>query len=274
MKRLTYRKVLTIAGSDSGGGAGIQADLKTFAALECFGMTVITALTAQNTLGVQSIFPVPASMVEQQLEAILSDMGADAIKIGMLFDSAITEAVADKLSRLSPIPIVLDPVLNAKGGATLLKKEAIHSLKKLFPLALLITPNLVEASQLLGYRIDRKEQMEKASLDLLSMGANHVLLKGGHLLEGRGTDCFCSKTGQIHWMEQPFIETKNTHRTGCALSSAIAAFLARKYPLKEAIREAKLFLSSALAAGAEYEFGSGHGPLHPFYAFWRESCVP
>ncbi len=248
MKR--YQKVLTIAGSDSGGGAGIQADLKTFAALECFGMTVITAITAQNTRGVQSIFPVPALVVKQQLDAIFSDMGADVIKIGMLFDSEIIEAVADNLSKITPIPIVLDPVLSAKGGALLLKKEAINSLNKLFSLSLLITPNLVEASKLLGYRIKRKEQMEKASLDLLDMGANNVLLKGGHLLEGQGSDCFCSKTGEIQWIEQPFIETKNGHGTGCTLASAIAAFLAKKYPLKEAINEAKLFLHSALLAGS------------------------
>jgi hydroxymethylpyrimidine/phosphomethylpyrimidine kinase len=271
MKR--YRRILTIAGSDSGGGAGIQADLKTFSALECYGMTVVTAVTAQNTQGVQSIFSLPASIVSQQLDAIFSDIGSDAIKIGMLFNTEIIEAVTQKLSTISSIPIVLDSVMYAKGGSLLLKKEAIHSLQKLFPLSLLITPNLMEASELLGYQLDRKEQMEKAALDLLKMGANNILLKGGHLVHGQGCDCFCSKTGEISWIEQPLIKTKNTHGTGCTLASAIAAFLAKDYPLKEAIKEAKLFLHSALLAGADYELGSGHGPLHPFYAFWRESCA-
>lgn len=256
-----YQRALTIAGSDSGGGAGIQADLKTFAALECYGMTVITAITAQNTRGVQSIFRLPAFVVGQQLDAIFSDIGCDVIKIGMLFDNEIIEAVKERLSAFSSIPIVLDPIMCAKGGTLLLKQEAIYSLKKLFPLSLLITPNLPEASELLGYQLNRKDQMEKAALDLLDMGANNILLKGGHLLEGQGCDCFCSNNGEISWIEQPFIKTKNTHGTGCILASAIAAFLAKKYPLKEAVKEAKLFFQSALHAGADYELGSGHGPL-------------
>lgn len=271
MKR--YPRVLTIAGSDSGGGAGIQADLKTFAALECFGTTAITAVSAQNTQGVWSIFPLPSLVVSQQLDAILSDIGSDAIKIGMLFDDKIIETVYQKLSLISSLPIVLDPLLWAKDSSLLLKQGAIHSLKKLFPLSLLITPNLMEASELLGYRLDRKEQMEKAALGLLRMGANNVLLKGGHLLKGQGCDCFCSKTGEVSWFEQPVVKTKNTHGTGCTLASAIAAFLARKYPLKEAIKQGKAFLHSSLLAGAQYELGSGHGPLHPFHAFWRDSCV-
>jgi hydroxymethylpyrimidine/phosphomethylpyrimidine kinase len=271
MKR--YQRVLTIAGSDSGGGAGIQADLKTFAALECFGTTVITAITAQNTQGIHAIFPLPASIVTEQLDAIFADIGSDAIKIGMLFDSDIIKVVTQKLSTLSPIPIVLDPLMRAKGGFFLLKPEAVDSLKKLFPLSLLITPNLIEASMLLGYQLDKKEQMEKAALDLLDMGANNILLKGGHLLEEQGSDCFCSKTGEISWMKQPVVQTKNTHGTGCTLAAAIAAFLAKKYPLKEAIQEGKRFFHSALLAGAKYELGSGYGPLHPFYAFWRQPCA-
>jgi hydroxymethylpyrimidine/phosphomethylpyrimidine kinase len=269
MKR--YQKVLTIAGSDSGGGAGIQADLKTFAALECFGTTVVTAITAQNTRGVASVFPLPASIVRQQLDAIFSDIGTDAIKIGMLTTLEIIITVRDKLTSIPHIPVVLDPVLCAKDGTDLLKKDALEALIKLFPHCLLITPNLPEASKLLSYPIERKEQMEKAALDLLKMGANHVLLKGGHLLKAQGKDCFCSKTGVITWVEHPRVKTKNNHGTGCTLASAIAAFLAKKYPLIDAIHAAKLFLYSALLAGAKYELGSGHGPLHHFYASWRKS---
>jgi hydroxymethylpyrimidine/phosphomethylpyrimidine kinase len=271
MKR--YRKVLTIAGSDSGGGAGIQADLKTFAALECFGTTVMTAVTAQNTLGVQSIFPLPTSIVSNQLDAIFSDIGSDAIKIGMLFNQEIIEVVNQRLASITSIPVVLDPVMCAKGGSLLLKRDAIHSLRKLFPLSTLMTPNLMEASEFLGYQIDRKEQMEQAALDLLGMGAKNVLLKGGHLSKGRGCDCFCSQGGEISWFEHPVVKTKNTHGTGCTLASAIAAYLAKKYLLKEAIKQAKHFLHSALLAGAHYELGSVCGPLHPFYAFWREPCA-
>lgn len=266
-----YLRVLTIAGSDSGGGAGIQADLKTFSALECYGMTVVTAITAQNTRGIHSIFPLPASIIKDQLEAIFSDIGVDVIKIGMLYSSEIIEAVIEKLTMLPMVPIIFDPVLRAKGGSLLLKHKALEILQKLFPLSLLITPNLDEASEILGRRIERKEEMEQACFDLIALGANHVLLKGGHLLKGRGGDCFASKMGEVEWFIQPSVKTKNSHGTGCTLSSAIAAFLAKKLPLKEAIREAKGFLHEALTAGASYELGAGHGPLHPFSAFWRSS---
>lgn len=269
---MKYNKVLTIAGSDSGGGAGIQADLKTFAALECFGTTVVTAVTAQNTMGIESIFPLPASMVSAQLEAILSDIGTDTIKIGMLFNKEIIEIMRQKLSKMN-LPIVLDPVMHGKEGRLLLKEDAVNAIKNLFPLSLLITPNLTEASLLLGYLIERKEQMENGALDLLKMGAKNVLLKGGHLSEGKGSDCFCSATGEIIWFEQPAVNTKNHHGTGCTLASAIAAFLAKKYPLEEAVQEAKMFLHSALLAGTYYELGSGFGPLHHFHAFWSNPCA-
>jgi hydroxymethylpyrimidine/phosphomethylpyrimidine kinase len=265
--------VLTIAGADCSGGAGIQADLKTFAALGCYGTSVVTVITAQNTRGIQSLFPLPPSIVKEQLDAIFSDIGTDAVKIGMLFDTKIIEVISNKLAALSPIPIVLDPVMYAKGGHPLLKQEALHTLKKMFPLCYLMTPNLTEASELLGYRIDRKEQMEKAAFDLLEMGAQHVLLKGGHLPKEQGSDFFCSKTGEAEWIIQPPIQTKNTHGTGCTLSSSIAAFLAKKYPLKKAIGEAKHFLHGALLAGAEYELGAMHGPLHHFYGMWGEACA-
>jgi hydroxymethylpyrimidine/phosphomethylpyrimidine kinase len=269
MKR--YKRVLTIAGSDSGSGAGIQADLKTFAALECFGTTVVTAITAQNTLGIQSIYPLPATVVAAQIDAILSDIGCDAIKIGMVYEREIIEMIHQKLSAIPPLPIVLDPVIYAKGGISVLKKEAIRAIKHLFSLSLLITPNLTEASLLLDYPVETEKQMEKAALDLLQMGANNVLLKGGHLSEGKGNDCFCSKNGEISWLKHPEVNTCNHHGTGCTLSSAIAAFLTREYTLKDAIQAAKRFLHATLLAGKDYRLGSGHGPLHHFYAFWRET---
>ncbi len=247
-----YTRVLTIAGSDSGGGAGIQADLKTFAALNCYGMTALTAVTAQNTEGVRAIFPLPAEIVAAQLDSIFSDRGCDAIKMGMLYDSDIMEAI---YARLPSIPVVLDPVMQSSGGVSLLKPEAICSLKKLFPKSLLITPNLIEASILLGYHVEHKGQMTPAARALLKMGAKNVLLKGGHLSEGQGSDCFCSENGEITWFEKEPIPTKNTHGTGCVLSAAIAAFLAKKYALRDSIGLAKDFFHTALIRGAYYEWG-------------------
>jgi hydroxymethylpyrimidine/phosphomethylpyrimidine kinase len=209
----------------------------------------------------------------QQFEAIFSDIGCDAIKIGMLYDSDTIEALREKLSAVPPLPIVLDPVMCAKEGSLLLKPDAIHSLKTLFPLSLLITPNLMEASTLLGCQLYKKAHMEKAALDLLKLGANNVLLKGGHLLDEPGSDCLCLNAGEIYWIEQPCIHTQNTHGTGCTLSSAIAALLARQYPLKEAVMLAKQFLHASLLAGAEYQLGSGCGPLHHFHEYWSELCA-
>lgn len=247
-----YTQVLTIAGSDSSGGAGIQADLKTFAALNCYGLTALTAVTAQNTQGVQAVFPLPAAIVASQIDSIFSDRGCDALKIGMLYNSDIIETVYAKLPK---VPVVLDPVMYTSGGVSLLKPEAICSLKKLFPKSLLITPNLIEASTLLGYHVEHKEHMEPAAKDLLKMGARNVLLKGGHLSEGQGSDCFCSETGEICWFAKEPIPTKNTHGTGCVLSAAIAAFLAKKYSLQDSIGLAKDFFHTALCLGASYEWG-------------------
>lgn len=264
---MNYLRALSIAGSDSGGGAGIQADLKTFAALGCFGMTVVTAITAQNTHGVQSVFPLPVSIVKAQLQSIFSDIGADVIKIGMLYKRETIEIVLHQLSKDPSLPIVFDPVMSAKGGYSLLKSDAIEALKKLFPLTFLLTPNLAEASLLLGRPVERKEDMQQAACDLLDMGPCHVLLKGGHLVDGQGSDCLCSPSGKIEWFVQPPIETKNSHGTGCTLSSAIAAYLAKGDTLEEAIHQGKKFVHAALVAGKNYTLGSGNGPLYPLIPY-------
>ncbi|MBS0621904.1 MAG: bifunctional hydroxymethylpyrimidine kinase/phosphomethylpyrimidine kinase [Verrucomicrobia bacterium] len=256
-----YLRALTIAGSDSGGGAGIQADLKTFFAFGCFGMSAITAITAQNTVGVQAVFSLPPSVVEQQLHSILSDIGTDAIKIGMLFDPQIIEVVTSQLSQVST-PIILDPVMASTSGDCLLKKTSLAALWNLLPLALLVTPNLYEASELLHQKITTQREMEKAAIMFIDRGIKNVLIKGGHLPEAPGSDCFCSQTGQLEWLTHPPVATKNTHGTGCTLSAAIAALVAKKHPLKEAIQQAKSFLHSALCAGANYQLGSGLGPLN------------
>ncbi|HYF97429.1 MAG TPA: bifunctional hydroxymethylpyrimidine kinase/phosphomethylpyrimidine kinase, partial [Coxiellaceae bacterium] len=220
----SYIKTLTIAGSDSGGGAGIQADLKTFAALGCYGMSVITALTAQNTLGVQGVFPIPPEFVALQLLSVLDDMRADAVKTGMLHSAAVIEAIADELKKYLPLSLVVDPVMVAKDGSLLLEPSAIHSLQeKLFPLATLITPNLVEAESLLNYKITTKELMEQAAQDLSQWGSQAVLLKGGHREGHEGDDClYLAEQKKWYWYSNPVVKTKNTHGTGCTLSAAIA----------------------------------------------------
>lgn len=261
-----YARVLSIAGSDSGGGAGIQADLKTFSALGCFGMSAITAVTAQNTKGVQSIFPMPCQAVSAQIEAVFSDIGVDAVKIGMLYDRSIIHKVGEFLDKEPSIPAVIDPVMYAKGGSCLL--QDVEELKFLFPKTLLITPNLPETSALLGREVTKRSDMPQAAEELLQMGAKNVLLKGGHLKEEQGADCFCSERGEITWIASPTVATQNTHGTGCTYSSAIAAFLAKGLPLLDAIHQAKSFLYEALLAGSFYQIGAGIGPLHHFFRIW------
>jgi hydroxymethylpyrimidine/phosphomethylpyrimidine kinase len=265
-----YATALTIAGSDSGGGAGIQADLKTFAALGCYGASVITALTAQNTHQVRAIHPVPQSFISEQLQAVLEDISVDAIKIGMLHDAAVIEAIATELQKYPHIPVVLDPVMVSTSGAKLIEDAAIEALKQhLFPLAALITPNLYEAAELTGKKLSSKQQFEVATNELLAQGAKAVLLKGGHL-EGKAEDYFFNATTkEAFWLSNQRIDTGNTHGTGCSLSSAVAARLAKGATLAEAVREAKNWLSGALAAGADYKLGNGHGPVHHFYRWWE-----
>ncbi|SDJ92688.1 hydroxymethylpyrimidine/phosphomethylpyrimidine kinase [Catalinimonas alkaloidigena] len=266
----TYPRVLTIAGSDSGGGAGIQADLKTFSALACYGMSCLTALTAQNTVGVTGIHAVPTEMVVQQLEAVFDDIGTDAVKIGMLFSAEIIEAVADTLKRYTVRNVVLDPVMVAKSGDHLLREEAILALKHhLLPLVDLVTPNLPEAEVLTGLPVKTLAEMEQAGPALLTQGSRAALVKGGHLESDTVTDLlFVSGEAMPLRMQSARIDTPNTHGTGCTLSSAIAAFLARGVSLEAAVPQARSYLTQALQAGSQYALGHGHGPVHHFHAWW------
>ena len=268
--RRHYRKVLIIAGSDSGGGTGIQADLKTMSALGCFGMTAITALTAQNTMGVHGIHAVPPEFVEEQIEAVFSDMGADAVKIGMLFSPELIEAVARQLRKHAARNIVLDPVMVAQSGDKLLQDEAIEALTAyLFPMADVVTPNLPEAAVLLNRDIHGEDQIESAAWDLAGFGSRSVLVKGGHLGSGESIDVlYLTEPQRVLTLAGQRVATSNNHGTGCTLSSAIASFLARGMDLEEAVRSAKTFISEAIAAGAGYRLGNGAGPVHHFYSFW------
>lgn len=266
----TYHRALTIAGSDSGGGAGIQADLKTFAANGCFGMSVITALTAQNTRGVTAIHPVPVDFVARQLDAVLSDIGADAVKIGMLYSAELIETVAGKLREYGVRRIVLDPVMVAQSGDKLLRDDAVDALKDcLIPLAEILTPNLPEASVLLGRGLTRVEDMTDAAIELATLGCRNVLVKGGHLDASDSDDClYLADSKRVEWLSTPRVETRNNHGTGCTISSAIAALLAKGEGVESAVRHAKEYISGAIRVGAGYRIGHGHGPVHHFWKIW------
>ena len=265
-----YHRVLTIAGSDSGGGAGIQADLKTISANRCYGMSVITALTAQNTLGVTAIHAVPVDFVAAQMDAVLSDIGADAVKIGMLFSPELIRTVADGLRRYEAKNIVLDPVMVAQSGDKLLQDEAVTALKEhLIPLADLITPNLPEASVLLDREITSEADLSAAATDLAAMGAGNVLIKGGHLESENSDDClYLGDEGRLVTLAGERVVTRNNHGTGCTLSSAIAAYLARGEDMETAVRLGKDYITGAIQAGAAYEIGRGNGPVHHFFRFF------
>ena len=262
-----YPRVLSIAGSDSGGGAGIQADLKTFAALGCYGMTAITALTAQNTLGVRAIHGVPSEMLRDQIDAVVEDMGLDAVKIGMLHAPDIVQTVAEAIDRHALQKVVLDPVMVATSGAVLIDNPAIAVLvRELFWRAVMITPNLDEASLLVGRPLGSEQAMEAAAQELLAKGAQAVLLKGGHLAGEVVSDLLVTQNGELHWMRAPRIHSANTHGTGCTLSSAIAAHLALGAPLLEAVQAARAYVRAALEAGAKVRTGAGSGPLNHGHA--------
>ncbi|WP_457552857.1 bifunctional hydroxymethylpyrimidine kinase/phosphomethylpyrimidine kinase [Desulfobacula sp.] len=269
----SYFRALTIAGSDSGGGAGIQADLKTFSALGCFGMSAVTALTAQNTRVVTGIFSVPPEFIGQQIDAVLSDIGTDAVKIGMLHSPEVIEMVAGKLIQWKCANIVLDPVMVSKSGDNLLQKEAVHALKTiLIPKASIITPNLLEASVLLDRDVETLEDMPKAARDLATFGCGNVLLKGGHLKHGHICDFLFQKdTDTMIELTGTRINTQNSHGTGCTLSSAICANLAKGFELETAVQNAKDYITCALTAGADYTTGKGHGPVNHFYDIWPEA---
>ncbi|PKB72584.1 MAG: bifunctional hydroxymethylpyrimidine kinase/phosphomethylpyrimidine kinase [SAR202 cluster bacterium Io17-Chloro-G7] len=256
---------MTIAGSDSGGGAGIQADLKTFAALGVYGTSALTAITAQNTVGVTAVHEMPTETISAQIEAVLSDIGADAVKTGMLASSAIIQCVASELQR-RPVPwIVVDPVMVAKSGDALLWEDAIESLKTLLvPLASVITPNIPEAEALTGMKIDSDAQMLAAARKFISMGAKSVVIKGGHR-EGPATDLFFDGSS-FHEFTSARIETVNTHGTGCTFASAVAAGLAKGMSLLDAVELAKEFVTEAILRS--FPVGRGHGPLNHFYMLW------
>jgi hydroxymethylpyrimidine/phosphomethylpyrimidine kinase len=259
--------VLSIAGSDSGGGAGIQADLKTIAALGCYGMTAITALTAQNTLGVRAIHGVPPEMLGHQIDAVVEDIGVHAVKIGMLHAPEIVMAVAAAIDRHALQKVVLDPVMVATSGAVLIANPAIVVLvRELFPRAMLVTPNLDEAALLVGRSLNDAQDMELAAAELLAMGARAVLLKGGHLPGDTVMDLLVIADGGKHWMQAPRIPSANTHGTGCTLSSAIASGLALGLPLQEAVEMARVFVRAAMLAGANVKTGAGGGPLNHGHA--------
>ncbi len=265
---------LTIAGSDSGGGAGIQADLKTFSALGVYGASAITALTAQNTQGVQGIFNVPASFVGMQIESVFQDLPPLAVKIGMLSDTDIINSVAERLRHFNASNIVLDPVMIATSGDTLLQQDAVSSLKlKLFPLAALVTPNLQEAAVLVEEPIALTEKdMEKQAFKLIRMGAQAVLLKGGHGTGAESVDILVFD-GKSQRLASPRIKTRNTHGTGCTLSSAITAYLAYGLDLENAVNQAKVYITGTIEASNRLNIGQDnlathHGPTHHFFKWW------
>ena len=261
--------VLTIAGSDSGGGAGIQADLKTFAALGVYGCSAITSLTAQNTQGVQALLPTPPAFVQAQIQSVLSDIQVGAIKTGMLATADIINAVADSLKSFAQIPLVLDPVMVATSGDRLLAEDAINTLiENLIPRATILTPNLLEAAALLNTPVAQNiaDIQQQAEL-LLALGAQAVLIKGGHGHGDEATDVLLSEDG-FEFFSAVRIATKNTPGTGCTLASAIAAGLAKKLLLRDAVAQAKNYLHNALVHSNELKVGQGHGPVHHFFKFY------
>jgi hydroxymethylpyrimidine/phosphomethylpyrimidine kinase len=254
-------RVLIIAGSDSGGGAGIQADLKAVTALGGYAATAITALTAQNTEGVHGVLPIPTEFLRRQIQVVLRDIGADALKTGMLHDVPTIEAVCEEIAAEAPgVPLVADPVMVAKGGHPLLQPDAVETLKRrLLPIATVITPNLPEAEVLLGRPVADAAAMPAAAEALLALGPRAVLLKGGHLPGERVVDILATSAG-ITRFEDARIETRHTHGTGCTLASAIAAGLAQGMPLREAVARARAYVRAAILAAPG--IGRGHGPLH------------
>ena len=270
-------KAMTIAGSDSGGGAGIQADLKTFAALGVYGTSAITAITAQNTLAVTAVHEIPAEAIAAQIDAIVSDIGTDAVKTGMLSSSAIIECVVESLQRHSSHPgvrkLVVDPVMVAKSGDSLLRQEAVATLKeRLIPLAAVVTPNIPEAETLTGRSIATEDDVAEAARRIVGMGAKAVVVKGGHR-EGPATDIYYDGV-QFREFTAPRFDTPNTHGTGCTFASAVAAGLAKGLATEDAVSVAKEYVTEAIRNS--FPIGHGHGPLSHFWRFWSDNgaCPP
>lgn len=267
MNRLRYPIVLTIAGSDSGGGAGIQADLKTLSSLGVYGASAITAITAQNTMGVHLVEPVSSQMLRAQIMSVLTDLRPDVIKIGMIGSEESARVIVDCLKHHPALPVVYDPVLAATDGKALTDTDALHFIKReLFPLCSLITPNLNEAALLLEESkvATHEEEMKELAVRLLRYRPRSVLLKGGHLEGNAMTDLLLMDTGECFQFSQERIRTRNLHGTGCTLSSAIAAFLARGYSLTESVRRAKIYTGQAILTARDGNVGQGNGPLNHF----------
>lgn len=266
-----YKRVLTIAGSDPSGGAGIQADLKTMSACGCFGMSAVTAVVDENTVGVFGVHPIPDTFVKGQIISVLDDIGADAIKIGMLHSSELIKTVKDTLTPYSIKNIVLDPVMVATSGDKLLQDEAIDTLKnELIPFVRIITPNIPEAEILSGQKISGQQDLYNIVKQLSFSGKVSVLLKAGHLKEETLIDVlYNAETDEIITLPSQRINTLNTHGTGCTFSSAIASFLTHGLELNDAVKHAKDYINQAIVHGAEYQIGKGHGAVHHFWGFWE-----
>jgi hydroxymethylpyrimidine/phosphomethylpyrimidine kinase len=266
MKQYKYAAVLTIAGSDSGGGAGIQADLKTFSALGCYGTSAITAITVQNTIGVTGIHSIPPEIITGQIKAVMDDIAPKAIKIGMVHSAELALAIAETLKSYKDVPVVFDPVMVATSGDKLIEENTISVIKKaLFPLSTIITPNLDEARILVDHPINNVDEMMAAARELLATGCFSVLLKGGHLKGEKAFDVYVNQQGVERTFESTYIESKNVHGTGCTLSSAIAAYLALGNSAEEAIKKAREYVFNAIVSGKDVKTGHGHGPLNHFF---------
>ena len=259
-------RAMTIAGSDSGAGAGVQADLKTFAAFGVYGTSALTAITAQNTLRVTDVLELPTTLIASQIDAIVSDIGTDAVKTGMLSSSAIIEAVADKLREHRLTNLVVDPVMVAKSGDKLLQDEAVEALRtRLVPLAAVVTPNAPEAQVLTGRKVESLDDARTAAFELVAMGARVAVVKGGHL-QGPATDIMYDGR-EFRAFTHQRIDTTSTHGTGCTFASAVAAGLARGTPVRDAVSQAKAYVTAAIRNA--FPMGKGHGPLNHFYATWE-----
>ncbi len=260
-------RCLTIAGSDSGGGAGIQADLKTFAANGVYGTSAVTAITAQNTTGVQDILELPVTLIENQIDSVLTDIGTDAVKTGMLSSSEIIRAVVGKLSQYQIENLVVDPVMVAKGGDTLLQDEAIEALKtELIPIASIVTPNGPEATAITGINVVDVNSAKAAAVKLVEMGCKSAVVKGGHINEGPATDIFYDGTS-FHLFTTKRVNTLNTHGTGCTFASAIAAGVAKGISTRNSVSQAKAFVTGSIRH--DLKIGTGHGPLNHFHKYWK-----
>jgi len=266
-----YKRVLTIAGSDSGGGAGIQADIKTISACGCYAMSAITAITVQNTIGVSDVYPVPPEAIDGQISSVLDDIGADAVKIGMLHSSEVIQTVTNALMKYNLTNLVLDPVMVATSGDKLLQDDAIETLRNtLMPIVRVITPNIPEAEILLGQKINSQHELLQAAKKLSLNGKVSVMLKAGHLTDIELVDVLYNvEDDNILTLKSKRVSTKNTHGTGCTLSSAIASFLAYGLPLDDAVKNAKKYIDQAIVNGAKYSLGKGHGPVHHFFKYWE-----